>query len=159
MDNTITLKDKLTAVDTNIVDLWDALDENQQKELTKEFFILNRYVSSVKNGSREQQEHYVLTANEYFNKNWNNIQKHPKLLWRLLCLCNYNGSKVFFHEWIALKKKQEISSKRGQFLEKLYPNKKADEINLLTSIMTDQEFRQLAKDNGLDDTEIKRLLK
>ena len=156
---TITLKDKLAAVDTNICDLYDALEPADQKVLSQEFFILNRYISNIKGGTREQQEHFVLTVNEYFNKNWNSLQKHPKLMWRLLCMCNYNGEKIFFHEWIGLKKKTQVKGKKAQFLEQIYPTHKIDEINLTASLMSDKEFTQLAKDHGLDDAEIKRLLK
>ena len=84
MSEKVELKEKLSAVDQNMHELWDAMDAEQQKALKNEFFILNRYVSSVANTTREIQEHYILTVNEYFNKNWNELQKHPKLLWLLL---------------------------------------------------------------------------
>ena len=39
----------------------------------KEFYILNRYISNVKTNKTEIQQHYVLTVNEYFNKNFFNL--------------------------------------------------------------------------------------
>ena len=119
MSEKIELKEKLTAVDQNIRELWDAMDVDQQKSLKSEFFILNRYVSSAAGQKRDIQEHFVLTVNEYFNKNWNLLQKHPKLMWLLLCMCSYNGEKVFWHEWIGHKKKSGTNSKnilRANFL-------------------------------------------
>ena len=94
MSEKIELKEKLSAVDQNIRELWDAMDIDQQKSLKSEFFILNRYVSSAAGQKRDIQEHFVLTVNEYFNKNWNLLQKHPKLMWLLLCMCSYNGEKA-----------------------------------------------------------------
>ena len=80
MAEKIPLKEILAAVDSNYKSLWDELDDEQQKALKSELFILNRYISSVKSSSRETQEHFVLTVNEFFNKNWYTLQKHPKLL-------------------------------------------------------------------------------
>jgi len=115
MTEKIELKEKIAAVDQNIRELWDAMEPDQQKSLKSEFFILNRYISSAKGEKREIQEHFVLTVNEYFNKHWNTLQKHPKLLWLLLCMCSYNGKKTFFHEWIGNKKKAGTGGKKVKF--------------------------------------------
>jgi hypothetical protein len=155
----VELKEKLTAVDQNIRELWDAMDAEQQKSLKNEFYILNRYVSSAAGQKREIQEHFVLAVNEYFNKNWNNLQKHPKLMWLLLCMCSYNGEKTFFHEWIGYKRKPGTNSKKINFLSELYPTKKMDEIELLASISTDKEIKELGKSYGLDDATIAKKLK
>jgi hypothetical protein len=155
----IELKEKLTAVDQNVRELWDAMDADQQKSLKSEFFILNRYVSSAANQKRDIQEHFVLTVNEYFNKNWNLLQKHPKLMWMLLCMCSYNGEKTFWHEWIGHKKKAGTNSKKIKFLEELYPNKKRDELELLSKISTDKEVKDLARSYGFDEATIAKKLK
>ena len=156
MSEKVELKEKIQAVDQNIRELWDALDEDNQKLLRKEFFILNRYISSVKSRSREEQEHYVITVNEYYNKNWNTLQAHPKLLWMLLCLCSYNGEKTFYHEWIGLKIEK---NKKVQLLELLYPQRKRDELILLSKINTDTDLRKLARQHGLDKSEIDKYFK
>ena len=80
MNEKIELKEKLAAVDLNVKSLWDEISDDQRKALKSEFFILNRYVSSVKTTDKNLQEHFLLTVNEYFNKHWNTLQKHPKLL-------------------------------------------------------------------------------
>ena len=107
MSEKIELKDKLAAVDLNSKGLWDEMDDTQRKSLKSELFILNRYVSSAKGQSRDVQEHFVLTTNEYYNKNWNDIQKHPKLVWQTLCMCSHESKKTHFHEWIPLKKQKD----------------------------------------------------
>jgi hypothetical protein len=159
MSEKIELKEKLAAVDQNVRELWDAMDAEQQKSLKNEFFILNRYVSSGGTSDREIQEHFVLTVNEYFNKNWNLLQKHPKLMWMLLCMCSYNGERVFWHEWIGYKKKTGSNSKKIKFLEELYPNKKRDEVEMLSQLMTDKEIKDLARKYGMDEATIAKKLK
>ena len=153
----VELKEKLVAVDLGARSLWDELDETNQKALKNELFILNRYISNVKGQPRDIQEHFVLTVNEYFNKHWNTLQKHPKLLWQLLCMCSYNNQKIFFHEWIGLKKKNSSNKKGLNFLLQVYPNRKQDELELLAELMTSKEFKELAKDLGYSDKEIKDL--
>jgi hypothetical protein len=156
MNEKVELKEKLQAVDQNIKELWDAMDEPNQKLLKSEFFILNRYISNVKHRSRDVQEHYVLTVNEYYNKHWNTLQKHPKLLWMLLCMCSYDGETTFYHEWISNKKKAR-GNKKVVLLEELYPHYKSDEIDVLASMYSDKELTQLARDMGMDESEIKKL--
>lgn len=159
MSEKVELKEKILAVDTNMRELWDAMDDTQKKLLKQEYFILNRYISNVKTNNTEIQEHFVLTVNEYFNKGWNLLQKHPKLLWLLLCMCSYDNNKTFYHEWIGNKKKTGSNSKKLKLLLELYPNTKEDEIELLATITTDKEIKELAKQYGMDDSTIAKKLK
>ena len=155
----VELKEKIQAVDQNVRELWDAMDEYNQKILKQEFYILNRYISNVKTSSSETQEHFVLTVNEYFNKNWNLLQKHPKLMWLLLCMCSYDGKTQFYHEWIGHKKKTGSDSKKVKFLTEIYPNKKIDEIELLAKLVTDKDLKELARKHGMDEPTIAKKFK
>lgn len=158
MTEKIELKEKIQAVDQNIRELWDAMNPEQQKALKSELFILNRYISNAQTPKKEVQQHFVLTVNEYFNKHWNTLQKHPKLLWMLLCMCNYK-QQTFFHQWIGPKKKTGTGGKKVKFLEELYPNRKTDEIELLSDIMTDKDIKDLARKHGYDEATIAKKLK
>lgn len=159
MSEKIELKEKIAAVDENIRELWDAMDPDQQKSLKQEFFILNRYISNARSSNREVQQHFVLTVNEYFNKHWNVLQKHPKLLWLLLCMCSYDGKTRFYHEWIGHKKKTGSDSKKVKFLSEIYPQKKMDEIEMLSAMITDKEIKDLAKKHGMEDSVIAKKFK
>ncbi len=81
--NKLPLKDVLAAIDMGAKEIWDELSNDEKKQVS--FFLLNRYVSSQK-GVRDSQELAVFKTNEYYNKNFFNIQKHKKLLWQLLCI-------------------------------------------------------------------------
>ena len=159
MSDKVELKEKLAAVDQNVRELWDAMDTDQQKALKSEFYILNRYVSNVQGQTREVQEHFVLTVNEFFNKNWNSIQKHPKLLWQLLCMCSYNGNTVFFHQWLGHKKKTGNGGKKVKFLEEIYPTRKMDELELLAEMSTDKDLKELGRKYGMDEATLAKKLK
>jgi hypothetical protein len=95
--------DMMPAIDLGIIELWDASDENGQKDIKGDLWNLNRYVSSVK-GSRDKQELAVFKVNEYYNKNWAVLgSNHPKLQWQLLCISGNTGKKEF-HPWIKLER-------------------------------------------------------
>lgn len=155
MSDKIELKEKLAAVDIGAKTLWDEMNEEQRKSLKQEFYILNRYISSAKGQSREVQEHYLLAVNEFFNKYWFNLQKHPKLMWLLLSMCSHESKKVIFHEWIGFKKKKD--NKKTKFLSEVYPHLKDDEIEVLAEITTTAEIKQLAEDIGYSKKEITKM--
>ena len=160
MSEKIELKEKLAAVDLNLKNLWGEIDDDQRKNLKQEFFILNRYISNVSSSKRELQEHFVLTVNEYFNKHWNTLQKHPKLLWQLLCMCSHESRQIFFHQWIGFKRKEkESGNKIYKFLLEIYPNRKSDELLLMTQLITFKEARDLAERYGYDQKQIDKLFK
>lgn len=159
MSNKLDLfKDTIPAVDSGLKELWDAIDDEQRKNLKKDFFILNRWISHPQDRNSNVQEHYLETVNEFFNKHWFTLQDHPKLLWQLLCMCSHPSKKLFKKEYIKLIRKVEGSSKKQKFLLDCYPNAKFDEIELLSKLMSDQDVKQMAINMGLDDKQIKERL-
>jgi hypothetical protein len=157
MSEKIELKEKLAAIDLGVKSLWDEMDEEQRKILKNEFFLLNRYASSVKTNNRDIKEDYVLAVNEYFNKNWNDLQKHPKLMWQLLSMCGHSSKQVFFHEWIGFKKKDSQTTKMTKFLNEIYPDLKNDEIILMSKLIDKKTAKQLAKDHGYNEDSIDKM--
>ena len=151
-------KEMIPAVDMGIKELWDAATDDGRKEIKGDLWNLNRYISNVEHRDRDIQEHFVLTVNEYYNKNWAAISKHPKLQWMTLCMCNHESKNQYFHKWLP-HKKVKGNSKRVDFLDELLPGKKVDELELLAKLMTYKEIKQLAKDHGMDDDVIAKKLK
>lgn len=144
-------KDMIPAVDAGIKELWDAASDEGKKEIKGDFWNLNRYISSVKSTNRELQEHYVLTVNEFYNKNWADIQKHPKLVWQTLCLCSHESKKAHFHEWIPLKREGD---KKEEFLANLFPNMKRSDIEALAAITTEKDIKKYCEGLGWDKKQI-----
>jgi hypothetical protein len=140
-------KDMIPAVDMGLADLWDAVSDDGRKEIKGDFWNLNRYISNVKSSNTEIQEHYLFTTNEYYNKNWNAIQKHPKLVWQTLCMCSHESKKTHFHEWLPLKKER---NKKEEFLLELFPNMKRVDVETLAEITTEKEIKQYCEGLGWD---------
>ena len=148
MTDKLILKDILGAIDMGAKSVYDELTDEQRKSIN--YWLLNRYVSSV-NGNYEKQALAVFKTNEYYNKNWNELgTRHPKLQWQLLCQAGNTG-KIEFHKWIGFKQKGKSNSKAVKLLEKIYPNMKQDEVELLARISTKKELKQLAEEHGIEN--------
>jgi len=144
-------KDMIPAVDMGLKDLWEAATEEGRKEIKGDLWNLNRYISSVKTNNRELQEHYVLTVNEFYNKNWNEISKHPKLQWMTLTLASHESRKTQFHEWLPLKREK---NKKEEFLAQLFPNMKWTDVETLAKVTTDKEVKEYCTSLGWDKKQI-----
>jgi hypothetical protein len=146
----IAIKEILSWIDNGNSNIWNDLEDEHKKQIS--FWLLNRYVSGVQ-GSRDKQELAVFKTNEYYNKHFNDIgvskdKGHPKLLWQLLCMCGNTG-KNEFHPWIGFKKRDGSTGKAMQLLEKLNPNMKTDEVELLARISTKKELKALAEEHEI----------
>jgi hypothetical protein len=147
---TLPVKDVLAAIDMGATSVWDELSDEEKKQVN--FWLLNRYVSSVK-GNRDAQELAVFKTNEYYNKNWNELgTRHPKLQWQLLCMSGNTG-KIEFHQWIGFKKKQG-NNNATKLLQQIYPNMKQDEVDLLARLSTKKELKQLAEEHGIENVKL-----
>ena len=147
-------KEIFYAIDVDGKSVWDEWTDDERTQIIKEkFWLLNRYISLVE-GKRDGQELAIVTTNELYNKNWNAVSKHHKLLWQLLC-CTHNVKRQERkHGWIPLKKKGSKDPKT-KFLLELYPNKKQDEVELLARISTKAELKELAQDLGYEKNDVK----
>jgi len=145
------IKDILAAIDMNAKSVWKELTDEERKQVS--FWLLNRYVSAVQ-GSREEQELAVFKTNEYYNKHFNTIgvgkeNGHQELMWQLLCMSGA-WNKIKFHPYIGFKKKGANNNAAIKLLEKIYPNMKNNEVELLAGISTKKELKQLAEDHNID---------
>lgn len=146
----LAIKEILSWIDNGESEIWNHLEDDHKKQIS--FWLLNRYVSGIQ-GSREKQELAVFKTNEYYNKHFNDIgvskdKGHPKLLWQLLCMSGNTG-KNEFHPWIGFKKRDGSTGKAMSLLEKLNPNMKTDEVELLARISTKKELKALAEEHEI----------
>jgi len=144
----------IPAIDNNMKDLYEAAGADGKKDIKKDLWNLNRYISSI-NGNRKTQELAVLKVNEYYNKNWNVLggTNHVQLQWQLLCVAGHVG-KSSMHPWIGLKKKSDGSTKIVKLLARIYPHRKIDELELLAKISTKKEIKELAVQHGYEKIDI-----
>ena len=145
------IKDILAAIDMNGKGVWKELTDEERKSVS--FWLLNRYVSAI-NGSRDDQELAVFKVNEYYNKHFNTIgvgkeNGHQELMWQLLCMSGAWG-KIKFHPYIGFKKKNANNNKAIKLLERIHPNMKQLEVEMLAGMYTTKELKKLAEDHNIE---------
>ena len=115
---------------------YDELTDEEKKKFSN--YLMIRWGSSVQ-GSPELQEFYLIACNERFNKHFFAINKHPRLQWLCATTVSPNmGSHR--HQWISPKKKEAGASGQKKLLSELFPNMKADEIEVMSAIHTKKEI-------------------
>jgi len=144
----IPVKDILAAIDMGAKNVWDEMNDDERKSVS--FWLLNRYAASVKGSDAEIA---VLKTNEFYNKHYMTMSKHPKLMWMLLCM-SASYDKIKYHEWIGMSsKKDKLKQQEGKFLsvlEKVYPTHKMDELIMLAKMSTKEEIKDLAENYGIE---------
>ena len=153
----INLNQMLYNLDMGNKEWYNSLDSELKKTFSS--YVSMRFASSVKS-NKILQESYIESVNEFCNKYFSTIQKHEGdslLFWKLLCLCG-SGQKQF-HPLLKAPKGKGKKTKIFDFLQSCYPNYKNDEIETLISVLDRKEIKEMAKQAGLDDKEIKLLIK
>ena len=133
---------------------YDELNDEERKKFST--YLMLRW-GSVVVGIPELQQYYLQAMNERVNKRFFDINKHPKLQWLLLTTVSPNMGK-HRHEWIAYSGKT-AKNKRAQKLLELYPHIKNDEAELLAQTITDEQYKEMLKERGYNNKEIKDAMK
>lgn len=138
----------MSAVDRRDRGWYLRLPADKQKAFSA--WMMMRYASSAQGSSAA---HYLFMVNELVNCNFSDISKHPELQWLLLSACGTGRAE--FHPYIKPPNARKRRDPVSELLSELYPWMKADEIQLLISINSTQDLRQLARDHGVDDKTIR----
>ena len=141
------LFDALTAIDKKDYSYYDRLTPEQQKKFVP--FMMIHWISAVK-ASSDVQSYYLQSteyhANKYlFNEN---VQKHTKLQWLMLCAASPGLGKQF-HQWIPhirervtrlldSPKQKEIK----EYFKKVYPKTSDGDLTLLSEVYVDSHRKK-----------------
>jgi hypothetical protein len=148
----IALKDIMYAVDKKDKHYYNNLTDEQKKAFSA--WMMMRYASSVQ-GTAQVKSHYIYMVNELVNKHFSDISSHPELQWLLLSACGVGS--VQYHPYLKPPNGRKKKNKVGEFISKLYPHYKSDEIDLFMKLNSKDELKQLATDSGYSDKEIKEI--
>ena len=139
------IKRELAAINAKDYDFYNNLDEADKKSLSA--FVLMRYISNP-HGGQDIQEYFIETVNEYLNKDhWLLSKDHKGLLWKLYAAagpgtkCNYT--------YLAAGKKQK-ANKIEKLIAEMNPAMKMTDVELLASLMTKEDIKELFDNLGFD---------
>ena len=150
----LSINNEMTQFDRKNREFYDELADEERKKFST--YLMLRYGASVE-GNADLQEWYLRATNERMNMHFFDLGKHPKLQW-LLATTVSPGMGVQRHYWQGAKKKEGSNSKAVKFITQLYPHMKQDEVELLADLNTAKELKELAKQSGWADQDIKKAL-
>ena len=154
MSDKLDIFDILRQIDSKNRNYYRDLPEEDKKKVVP--FVLNRWVSAVQ-GPFELQDFYLYRCNDCINKHFFELYKYPELQWLSLTAIS-PGMGTHRHEWI--KQKPRVNNNKViKFLRSFYPSYTDDDLETLAAITTTDELKQLAKDHGWTDKDIKGALK
>jgi len=155
----IPLDEMLRKIDEADENWFENLDEEQQKEFSP--WLVQRWAVSVPDNNAV---HFLTMINDYCNRDFSIISKHPNLFWKLVAMSGMLGIRSGRKGWgrgctwvppgKGIKK-----NKIQKFLSKIYPTYKLEDINMLEQINSTDELKDLARMYGHDEKEIKELFK
>jgi hypothetical protein len=145
----LNIADVLSALDRRDIMYYNTLSDDDKKELSE--WVLMRFMSSA----NTNPDYHLLMINDMVNVNFNIVNKHPELVWRLLSMCGAGDKK--YHPWITPPKRQQLN-KLEVTLMQLNPKWKPDEVRLFIKINTRRELEEYFLEHAYADDEIKELL-
>lgn len=148
------ISNEMAAFDRKDREYYDKFTDEQRKKFST--YLMLRWGATV-SGIEEMQAYYLMATNERVNKNFFDLSKHPKLQW-LCCTTVSPSMGIMHHQWIAAKKTTEPSSKLQKFVLNLYPELNENEVSLFLKLNDINSLKQLAKEMGMTDSDIKKEL-
>lgn len=150
----LSLDATLQAIDRRDFGYYDGLTPEEKKAYSP--FVLMRYMSSLSPQS-SMQAYAVLATNDLVNLGFFNLGKHPELQHMLMCLAG-TGRKQYRPYIGAKASKGSKTTVLDDLLMGLYPGCNATELAILKNQLDLEGIRQLGKDAGLSDKELKELV-
>jgi hypothetical protein len=142
------LFEALTAIDKKDYGYFDRLTAEQQKKFVP--FMMVHWISAIK-GSEGLSRYYVMSTNEYANKHLfnENVQKHPKLQWFMLCAASPGLGKQF-HQWIPhinsgvskLKSSAKVKDIK-EYYAKIYPKTDDSTLQEISEVFVAEHKRKM----------------
>jgi hypothetical protein len=143
----------LAAVDQRNGEYYNKLSDEDRKALST--YMIQRWASQVQ-GSRDVQEHYLITVNDLSNIDYNATRStHEEMRWRVLALVGL-GQKLR-HEFIPPKgaKKDKLSL----WLIEQFPHLGDEEIELFRNLNDPSVLEDMAIAKNTGEKQIKDLFK
>jgi hypothetical protein len=135
----------LDALDRKDYTWFDKLTDEQRKKFSS--FMMTHWMSTIKS-NKDLQSYYLQSVNHYANKYLlnENINKHEKLQWLMLCAASPDMGKQF-HQWIphirqkvSMLEEEAKTKEIKEYYKKIYPKADDESISSLT-----EEYVRLQK--------------
>jgi hypothetical protein len=138
----------LAALDKKDYGYYDRLNQEQQRKFVP--YMMLMWMSAVK-GNKDLQNYYVSSTDYYANKYMfnENVQKHPKLQWLMLCAASPGIGKQF-HQWIpnisaSISKLKTVAKVKDikDYYAKIYPKLNKDDLQDMATEFVENQKRKM----------------
>lgn len=142
------LFEAIAAIDKKDYGYYDRLTDEQKKKFSP--YIILMYISVVK-GNKDLQNYYLQSTDYHANKYMfnENVMKHPKLQWLMLCAISPGLGKQF-HQWLpnisssvsklkSLPKVKDIK----EYYKKIYPKTDDDTLSDISDLFVATQKRKM----------------
>lgn len=150
----VSISDTLKAFDKKDRQYYERMTEEQKKEFRNSHFMALRYISSAT--GRGMSEHHIFYVNELVNQYFSDMKEHPELRWLLMTVCG--TGKLQNHQFIKMPSTRKKKSKAVELVAEIFPHLKRDELDLYCALNDKSALKELAKQYGYTDEEIKKRL-
>lgn len=156
--SSIALRDLFGALSRKDRDWWNTLSQEQQEKFSA--WLYNRYLSVPKSSNSLLNEYYLRAVNQHSNRNFNVIHKNHKKLQYLLMTTLIDPDIRCDHAYLKPMGKtgDKKSNTRTKILTNLMPTAKIDDIHVLADLMSDDEIKQMLRDRGWEEKQIKQAM-
>lgn len=148
---TIPLGDILNAINRKDRGFYNRLSDELKKSFSP--WMMMRYASSINDST--YAPFGIFLVNEIVNVNFSDIPEkdHKELQWLAFTAASVGTSQTY--TYIKPPNARKKKDKVFQFLLDLYPTRKLSDIELLLELNTKEDLRELAKNMGFTDKELK----
>ncbi len=147
IDSDLNLFEALAALDRKDYDYYDKLTPEQQKKFVP--YMYTHWMSAIK-GAGALQGYYLRSVDYHVNKYLfnENVSKHPKLQWLMMCASSPGLGKQF-HQWIphlssAVVSLDKATTKKevSEYFKKIYSKQSQDTVNQLAEAFVSDHDRK-----------------
>lgn len=139
----------LSRIDNSDFNFIDKLTEDELKSFAP--FVVQNWLY----GSYDNKEIRTVLLNELTNNFVFSLQQHPKLLYKLFCVSSGFGETRHFYPKAIVK---ESKSNSVKLLMEHYTINKREAMDMLP-LYNEESIREVAQYNGMQESDIKKLLK
>jgi len=142
------LFEAIAAIDKKDYGYYDRLTPEQQRKFVP--FMMTHWISVVK-GKKELSQYYLQSVDYHANKYMfnENVMKHPKLQWLMLCAASPGIGKQF-HQWIphikaGVSKLKEKATPKDikDYYKKVYPKVSDKDLTEIANAFCEQHKRKM----------------
>ena len=137
-----------------------AFYRNLPKERQKLYqpYVVQRWLSN--STDHDGMHHYYLgMTNDLVNKNFWSVSSHPELQHILMCCAASGMGPKTRHNWLPFITGKKKKSPIRDFIREKYPSISDEELDMMIDATADAEFKEYLETLGLQDSEVKSLMK